>query len=263
MGRRGPAEASFTTPELKELGELADADIVVDPAELELEPASEAALSETTVARNMAVLQEYAARPPAGKRRRLVLRFRVSPVAILGDGKVEAIEIVRNELVADDGGRVRAVATDEREVLPCGIVFRSVGYRGIPVPGVPFDEERATMRNDAGRVLDESGKPVPGLYCAGWIKRGPTGIIGTNKKDATETVERLLEDARTGLLPRVEATAGDVDAFLAERGVNVVTYDGWEAIDALESSRGEPHGRPRSKLVSWDELLATALQRVS
>ncbi len=263
LGRRGPAEASFTTPELKELGELADADIVVDPAELELEPASEAALSETAVARNLAVLQEYAARPPAGKRRRLVLRFRVSPVAILGDGKVEAIEIVRNELVADDGGRVRAVATDEREVIPCGIVFRSVGYRGIPVPGVPFDEERATMRNDAGRVLDESGDPVRGLYCAGWIKRGPTGIIGTNKKDATETVERLLEDARTGVLPRVEAAAGDVDAFLAERGVSVVTYDGWEAIDALESSRGEPHGRPRNKLVSWDELLATALQRVS
>ena len=147
LGRRGPAQASFTTPELKELGELADADVVVDPAELELEPASEAALAETAVARNLAVLQEYAARPPAGKRRRLVLRFRVSPVAILGDGKVEAIEIVRNELVADDGGRVRAVATDEREVIPCGIVFRSVGYRGIPVPGVPFDEERATMRN--------------------------------------------------------------------------------------------------------------------
>jgi ferredoxin--NADP+ reductase len=263
LGRRGPAQAAFTTPELKELGELADADVIIDPAELELEPASEAALSETTVARNLAVMREYSERTPAGKRRRLVLRFRVSPVAILGDGKVEAVEIVRNELVVDDRGQVRAVATDERELVPCGIVFRSVGYRGIPVPGVPFDEGRATMRNEGGRVLDAEGTAVPGVYCAGWIKRGPTGIIGTNKKDATETVDNLLEDARTGALPRRGAVAEDVNAVLAERGVSVVTYDGWEAIDALECSRGEPVGRPRSKLVTWDELLATAQQKVS
>jgi ferredoxin--NADP+ reductase len=263
LGRRGPAQASFTTPELKELGELADADVIVDPAELELEPASEPALAETTVSRNMAVLSEYAERPPAGKRRRLVLRFRVSPVAILGDGKVEAVEIVRNELIADERGNVRAVPTDEREIIPCGLVFRSVGYRGIPVPGVPFDEDRATMRNEGGRVLDDEGKAVPGLYCAGWIKRGPTGIIGTNKKDATETVEHLLGDARAGTLPRTEASAEDVDALLAQHDVNVVTYSGWEAIDTLECRRGEPHGRPRSKLVTWDELLAAALSKVS
>jgi ferredoxin--NADP+ reductase len=263
LGRRGPAQASFTTPELKELGELADADVIVDPAELELEPASEPALAETTVSRNMAVLSEYAERPPAGKRRRLVLRFRVSPVAILGDGKVEAVEIVRNELIADERGSVRAVPTDEREIIPCGLVFRSVGYRGIPVLGVPFDEDRATMRNEGGRVLDDEGKAVPGLYCAGWIKRGPTGIIGTNKKDATETVEHLLDDARAGTLPRTEATADDVDALLAQHDVNVVTYSGWEAIDTLECRRGEPHGRPRSKLVTWDELLAAALPKVS
>jgi ferredoxin/flavodoxin---NADP+ reductase len=263
LGRRGPAQASFTTPELKELGELADADVIVDPAELELEPASEPALAETTVSRNMAVLSEYAKRPPAGKRRRLVLRFRVSPVAILGDGKVEAVEIVRNELIADERGNVRAVPTDEREIIPCGLVFRSVGYRGIPVPGVPFDEDRATMRNEGGRVLDDEGKAVPGLYCAGWIKRGPTGIIGTNKKDATETVEHLLGDARAGMLPRTEASAEDVDALLAQHDVNVVTYSGWEAIDTLECRRGEPHGRPRSKLVTWDELLAAALPKVS
>jgi ferredoxin/flavodoxin---NADP+ reductase len=263
LGRRGPAQASFTTPELKELGELADADVIVDPAELELEPASEAALAETAVSRNMAVLREYAERPQAGKRRRLVLRFRVSPVAILGDGKVEAVEVVRNELVADERGSVRAVPTDEREIIPCGLVFRSVGYRGIPVPGVPFDEDRATMRNEGGRVLNDEGKAVPGLYCAGWIKRGPTGIIGTNKKDATETVEHLLDDARAGTLPRTEASAADVDALLAQHDVNVVTYSGWEAIDSLECSRGEPHGRPRTKLVTWDELLAAALPKVS
>ena len=218
----------------------------------------------TAVARNLEVLREYAARSPSGKRRRLTLRFCVSPVAILGDDRVEAVELVRNTLVADDRGRVSAVPTEERELMPCGVVFRSVGYRGIPVEGVPFDEERATMRNEGGRVLDEDGRPVPGVYCTGWIKRGPTGIIGTNKKDATETAELLLEDARSGVLPRNEgASAEKVDAFLLERGCSLVEYAGWEAIDTAERGLGEPHGRPRIKLVTWDELLQAALERVS
>ena len=256
LGRRGPAQASFTTPELKELGELADADVVVDPAELELEPASEAALADPTVARNLAVLREYAAREPSGKRRRLRLRFRVSPVSILGEDKVEAIEVVRNELV-EDHGRVRAIPTSDSEVIPCGAVFRSVGYRGLPVTGVPFDEERATIANEAGRVLDAAGEQVPGVYCAGWIKRGPTGIIGTNKKDAAETIASLLEDAAAGKLRRGTATSAEqVDALLAERGVDVVSHSGWEAIDALERETGGEQGRPRVKLLSWDELLA-------
>jgi ferredoxin--NADP+ reductase len=264
LGRRGPAQASFTNPELKELGELTDADVAVDPAELELDPVSELALSETTVARNLDVLREYAARPPTGKRRTLRLRFCVSPVAILGNARVEAVEVVRNTLVADGRGSVRAVPSDGREVIPCGIVFRSVGYRGVPVPGVSFDEERGTIRNREGRVLDERGEPVPGVYCAGWIKRGPTGVIGTNKKDATETVELLLEDARTGTLPRCEvASAEPVDAVLAGRGCEVVTYAGWEAIDLVERSRGEEKGRPRVKLVTWEDLLSTALSGVS
>jgi ferredoxin--NADP+ reductase len=264
LGRRGPAQASFTTPELKELGELADCDVIVDPAELELDPASERALEDAAVARNLEVLREYARRAPSGKRRTLRLRFRTSPVALLGDGKVEAVEVVRNALVADEGGIVRAVATGEREVIPCGVVFRSVGYRGVSVPGVPFDEQRGTIRNEGGRVLDERGEPVPGIYCAGWIKRGPTGIIGTNKKDAAETVELLLEDVRSGALPRREGpSAARVDALLSERGVDVVSYRGWEAIDAAERSRGESQGRPRVKLVTWDELLSTALQGVS
>jgi len=259
LGRRGPAEASFTTPELKELGELADCDIAVDPAELELEPVSEPALEESSVARNLDVLREYASRPPHGKRRLLRLRFRVSPVAILGDGKVEAVEVVRNELVAGPDGGVKAVATDERELIPCGIVFRSVGYRGVPIPDVPFDTERGTMRNANGCVLDDEGRRVPGVYCAGWIKRGPSGIIGTNKKDATETVEHLLDDVRSGALTRADGVAPErVDALLAERGVDVVTYAGWEAIDAVERGLGEPHGRPRIKLATWDELLGAA-----
>jgi ferredoxin--NADP+ reductase len=259
LGRRGPVQASWTPPELQEMGELAGADVVVDPRELELDPASEAELAgaPTTVRRNLDVLRDFAGREPEEKPRAVHLRFRVSPVAIRGDERVEAVEIVHNRLEADANGRVRAVPTDEREVIPCSAVFRSVGYHGIALAGIPFDESTGTMPNAGGRVLDESGVPVPGLYCAGWIKRGPTGVIGTNKKDATETVELLLEDFRDGRLAVREA-AGSVDDLLAERGVDVVMYAGWEAIDALEHDRGSPQGRPRVKLATWDELLEAA-----
>ena len=246
VGRRGPVQAAWTPVEVGELGELAGADIVVDPAQLRLDESSAAELEAAppTVKRNVGHLRDYATRAPTGKPRRIRLRFLASPVAILGDEKVEAIELVRNELV--DG---RAVATDERETIPCGIVFRSVGYRGVALTGVPFDEGSGTIPNEGGRV-------EPGLYVAGWIKRGPSGVIGTNKKDATETVEVLLADARAGKLPpRVEGT---LDELLAERGVDAVLYGGWEAIDAAERGAGEPHGRPRIKLATWDELLEAA-----
>ena len=258
LGRRGPVQASWTSTELGELGEMAGADVVVDPAELELDPASATELeaASNVVQRNVEILRDFAARQPSGKPRVIRLRFRTSPVAILGEARVEGVEIVRNRLEPDDRGSVRAVATDEHEVLPCGLVFRSVGYRGIGVSGVPFDEGSGTIPNADGRVLHDNGTPIPGLYCAGWIKRGPTGVIGTNKKDATETVEHLLEDAREGRLPA--RGDGTLDDLLAERGAEVVMYAGWEAIDALERSRGEPHGRPRVKLCSWDELLAAA-----
>jgi ferredoxin--NADP+ reductase len=256
LGRRGPVQASWTTPELQEMGELAGADVAVDPGDLELDPASEAQLADATaiVRRNIEVLRELAARPPAGKPRVVRFRFCVSPVAILGEERVEAIELVRNRLEADSNGRVRAVPTDEREVVPCGIVFRSVGYLGVPLPGAPFDEATGTMPNLTGRVLDESGAAIPGLYCAGWIKRGPTGVIGTNKKDATETAELLLEDARNGVLTH-EVEAGTIDGLLAERGLAAVSYAGWEAIDAVEKACGAEQGRPRVKLASWAELL--------
>jgi ferredoxin/flavodoxin---NADP+ reductase len=261
LARRGPAQAAFTTPELKELGELADADVVVDPADLELDPVSEASLEhDTNARRNVEVLREFAAREPAGKKRAIYLRFAVSPVAILGDERVEAVEIVRNELVADEAGRIRAVPTEQRETIPCGIVFRSVGYLAVALPGLPFDEQRATLPHEGGRLLDAEGKPVPGVYCAGWIKRGPTGVIGTNKKDATETIELLLDDARAGLLTRSDpaATAASVEELLASRGVEYVSYAGWEAIDAEERARGEPQGRPRIKFSTWAELQAAA-----
>jgi len=246
LARRGPAQAAFTTPELIELGELAGADVIVDPADLEgAEPA------DTNAERNLEVLREYAARGPEGKPKRLMLRFLCSPVALTGEGRVEAIEVVRNRLEPDERGTLRAVPTDERETIPCGIVFRSVGYRGVPLADVPFDESRGTIPNEGGRV-------TPGLYCAGWIKRGPTGVIGTNKKDATETVELLLEDLAAGRLPRSSATAADVDALLDERGVRRVLYPGWRAIDEVECAAGEKCGRPRVKLVTWDELLEAA-----
>ena len=259
LGRRGPVQAAWTSTELQEMGELAGADIVVDPTELELDPASEAELAEGSniVQRNMDILRGFAARQPTDKPRIVRLRFRVSPVALLGEERVEAVEIVRNRLESDGGGSVRAVATDERDVISCGIVFRSVGYRGVPLPGVPFDEKAATIPNASGRVLDDAGAPTPGLYAAGWIKRGPTGVIGTNKKDATETVDHLLEDARAGVLPNASARGG-FEALLAERGVEFVMYQGWDAIDTLERARGIEQGRPRVKLCSWDELLAAA-----
>jgi ferredoxin--NADP+ reductase len=240
VGRRGPAQAAFTTPELIELGELAGADVIVDPADLE-----DAEPKDTNSERNLEVLRAYAAREPQGKPRRIVLRFFRSPVAILGDERVEAIELVRNTLDENE----RAVATEERETLECGIVFRSVGYRGVALPGVPFDESRGTIANESGRV-------GPRVYCAGWIKRGPSGVIGTNKKDAAETVELLLADLRGAR--RLGRTAEDADAFLVDHGARPVIYSGWSAIDERERTAGEPLGRPRVKLCSWDDLLEAA-----
>ena len=258
LGRRGPVQAAWTSTELQEMGELAGADVVVDPEELQLERASEAELASGSniVQRNFEILRGFAARAHSGKPRTIRLRFRVSPVAILGADRVEGVEIVHNRLDVDERGRVRAVPTDEREVIPCGIVFRSVGYHGVEPPGVPFDEVTGTVPNERGRVLDGHGAVIPGLYCAGWIKRGPTGVIGTNKKDATETVDLLLEDARAGRLP--EPVGGRLDELLHVRGVDFVSYAGWEAIDSEERVRGEPQGRPRVKLSTWDELLAAA-----
>jgi ferredoxin--NADP+ reductase len=260
LGRRGPVQASFTNPELKELGELAGADVIVDPADVELDEASAAALERErgTARRNVDLLRDYAGRVPAGKPKRLVLRFRVSPVRILGQGRVEAIEVVRNELVAGEDGQIRAVPTGDTEVIPAGLVLRSVGYRGVSLPGVPFDEARGVIPNEAGRVLArEGGEVVRGVYCAGWIKRGPSGVIGTNKKDAAETVDALLEDARAGLLS-AEAPEESLESLLSERDVELVEYAGWEAIDEHERALGEPRGRPRVKLVTWNELLASA-----
>jgi ferredoxin/flavodoxin---NADP+ reductase len=258
LGRRGPAQAAFTNPELLELGDMTDADVFVDPGDAELDPISKAFIeseaAHATAKKNVDILGGYAAREPFGKPRRIVLRFLVSPVEILGEERVEGIRIVHNELVEDETGAVRARATDVTEELDCGLVFRSIGYRGTRVEGVPFDESRCVIPNDRGRILERTGE-----YAVGWIKRGPTGIIGTNKRDAQETVNVLLEDLDAGNLPAPSDPDRDtLEALLAERQPEAVSYAAWQAVDRVEREAGEPHGRPRVKLCSFDELLEAA-----
>ncbi len=183
-----------------------------------------------------------------------MLRFLVSPVAILGEERVEGIEVVRNELVEEDG-RIVARPTGEMEAIECGLVLRSVGYKGVPIAGVPFDERSGTIPNDRGRV-----EGADRTYAAGWIKRGPSGVIGTNKKDATESVELLLEDARAGKL--VAPARRDLAEALDEKGAHYVEYEGWQAIDAAERAAGEPRNRPRVKLTAWEKLLETGGKKI-
>jgi ferredoxin/flavodoxin---NADP+ reductase len=266
LGRRGPAQAAFTNPELLELGEMTDADVVVDPRDVEIDPLSRQWLDSDeasgTARKNVEILTGYAARNPDGKRRRIVLRFLVSPLALLGEEHVQGIRICRNQL-EDQEGRLRACSTETIEELGCGLVFRSIGYRGIPLEGVPFDEARGTIPNEAGRILDEQGTPLPGEYVVGWIKRGPTGIIGTNKRDSQETVDAVLADLDAGRLNEPAHDGRDaIEELLTERAPDHVTYEGWEAIDAVEKAAGEPHGRPRVKLTATDELLDAARDRV-
>ncbi len=279
LGRRGPAQAAFTNPELLELGELADADVIVDPAELEQALAVEdpGAAEDATSRRNVEILRSYAQREPHGHPKRIVLRFLLSPAALLPDehGRLGAVELIRNQLVPAPDGGLRAQATDERETIPAGLVFRAIGYRGIPLPGVPFDERSAVIPNEAGRVIDlDSGSQLPGEYVVGWIKRGPSGVIGTNKKDAQQTVDAMFEDlapllavaGENGSAPAAggslhvpeHADAEAVEALLRSRQPQLVPYDGWEAIDRHERALGEPAGRPRVKLTRIDELLRVA-----
>jgi ferredoxin--NADP+ reductase len=204
------------------------------------------------------VLKGFAAHEATDKPVTIRLRFLLSPVAIHGDEHVESVELIHNRLEKQDG-RLVAVPSDEHETLECGLVFRSVGYRGVGLPELPFDEGRGTIRNEGGRVVDADGSHVAATYCAGWIKRGPTGIIGTNKKDATETVTQLLADVHEGRVShREEVAAEAVEALLAEREIQAVMYTGWTSIDELERVAGEKLGRPRVKLRTWDELLEAA-----
>ena len=263
VGRRGPEQAAFTNPELRELGELADADVIVDAEELERAAALSDPSADSRVRTNLEILRAYAAQPPRGLPRRIVLRFLLSPVEILGDGRgqVTALRLAANDLVASPDGSLRARPRPgvEPETLAAGLVLRAIGYRGRPLEGVPFDEARGVILNAAGRVIDHDGSRRPGEYAVGWVKRGPTGVIGTNKKDAQETVDAILEDIAEGRLPEPSAPDGEaVRELLYRRKPDLVTYEGWARIDAHERRSGEPAGRPRVKLTRIEELLAVA-----
>ena len=264
LGRRGPAQVAFTSAELRELGRLDGVDVRIDREDVELDPLSRRWLAEEgtfTARKNVELLREFAARPadPAAPRR-IELRFLSSPVEIRGNGRVEAIDVRRNEIVRTDDGALRPRAVDgDVQTIECGLVLRSVGYRAVPLPDVPFDERHFVLPNEGGRVLRPDGEPLPGVYAVGWIKRGPTGILGTNKRDAEETVSRLVEDLAAGALPEPTKPGREhVDALLAERSSSVVTVEGWRAIDGHELERGRSERRPRVKLASRKELLAAA-----
>jgi ferredoxin/flavodoxin---NADP+ reductase len=254
IGRRGPAQAKFTTKELRELGELAGVDVVVPPAEADLDAfdptgaSAELAASDRHIRGNYAVISGWAARELTGQPRRLTLRFWLRPVAIEGEDHVRGLTLERTGL--DERGAF--TGTGEYETLPVSMVLRSVGYQSVPLAGVPFDERAAIVPNTDGRVLGPSGR-LPGEYVAGWLKRGPTGVIGTNKSDAAQTVRCLLEDLVPGLppLPRPgllryppgEGGASPLVDLLASRGIRTVAYQDWMRIEAAETALGESLGR--------------------
>ena len=276
LGRRGPAQASFTNPELREFGRLEGVCPAVDGGEIELDAASEASLEGNAVkTRNMATLRGYAQSSCGDGERVVRFRFLVSPVEVVGkDGRVAGVRIERNRLVAGENGYMRAEGTGETELVPCGMVIRSVGYRGAPLPGVPFDERRGIVPNEGGRVArvwaggeGEGGAEgaggvelVPGEYVVGWAKRGPSGVIGTNKADAAATVALMREDGEAWVWAGGSRSRGmdDMADLLRGRGVRWVDEEGWRRLDASETARGKATGRPRVKFCTVGEMLEAA-----
>ncbi len=254
LGRRGPAEAAFTTPELRELTEIPGVQLHVEPGSL----IDVASVGEPSPGDKLEILRRHVG-VPAQPGRRIVLRFLASPLELVGDDRVRAVRIGLNELVVDERGAIVARPTGESELLEADLVIRAIGYRAAPIHGVPFDEVAGIVHHGGGRVLDPTGgRPLPGVYAAGWVKRGPSGVIGTNKKCAQETVAALLEDLAAGRASQPSATPDALLVTLRGRGARIVGYDGWEAIDAAERAAGEAQGRPRVKLVRHEHLLAAA-----
>ncbi|MCC6458430.1 MAG: FAD-dependent oxidoreductase [Caldilineaceae bacterium] len=258
LSRRGPAQVKFTNAEIKEFGDLADAEPVVAAAELELDPHSAQEIANDREAqRNLEILREYATRPLQGKKRQIHFRFLVSPKEILDDGSghVGAVRIEHNELRATADGYLNAHGTGETFILPTGLVLRSVGYMGVALPEVPHDERTGIISNVDGRVVDRAtGTPVMGEYVVGWAKRGPTGVIGTNKPDAAETVEMILADL-PNLPTAPNSDPAAIETLLQSRGLNYVTIEGWRVLDRIETMRGSDTGRPRVKITSIEEML--------
>jgi ferredoxin/flavodoxin---NADP+ reductase len=253
IGRRGPLQAPFTTLELRELADLeamADVDVIVDPADLADISDDDLEKADRTVKNNVKVLRGYAERKPRGAKRRIVFRFRTSPIEINGDDQVESITLGRNELI-DDGGRTVAKDTGVREELSAQLVVRAVGYRGVPTPGLPFDEHAGTIPHTDGRIEGSRNE-----YVVGWIKRGPSGVIGSNKKDSAHTVETLLADLDKATLSDFGGDhSAELVQWLSSRQPRLVTDDHWKLIDDHERAAGEKLGRPRMKLTSLAELL--------
>ena len=255
LGRRGPAQAAFTNPEISELGKLAGAEVRTLPEELALDEDSRAAAeADRVIARKIEILQGYAAQAPPQKPKQLTIRFLVSPVEILGDenGCVRGVRIVKNELYRDDKGTMRPRASGQFETIEAGLVLRSVGYKGVPLGGLPFLDDRGVIPNDNGRVIDREGRQdLTGVYVCGWIKRGPAGVIGANKADAKETVASMLADLEEGSVGEPQDASPEViEMLLKDREVRYVSYEEWEDIDRLETAMGMPGGRPRVKFTS-------------
>ncbi len=262
LGRRGPAQAAFTNPEVKELGEMEDADAFVVSEEVALDAVCKTWLEENpdrSIQRKLEILEQMAGTQTSEKSKKLILRFLVSPVELIDDGtgSVGSLKLVKNELYLNDRGVIRPRATDQFEMLKAGLVFRSVGYQGLPLPGVPFNKDWHLILNEKGRVCDESSrKPLTGEYTAGWIKRGPSGVIGTNKADAVETAECMLEDLAAGnvLSPDLAAPEAIVN-LLNERQPNFFSYADWQKLNELELKNGEALGRPRLKFTDIDAMV--------
>ncbi len=260
LARRGPLQAAWTNPELLEMGELerADLDVVGD----DLDDRSAVALEEAdkTRRRNVEIMRDYAARPKTGKPITVRFRFLASPVELLGDedGHVRAVKIENNAIVARDDGSLAARGTGTFDEIPAQLVFRSIGYTGEPIGDVQFDERRGLIRNEGGRVIDEAGTHLLGEYVSGWIKRGPSGVIGTNKKDSQDTVAKILEDAAAGRVN--QPSSDDIEGMIETHCEHAVTWEGWQAIDAVETAAGAASapGRPRVKLTEWAALREAA-----
>ncbi len=263
LGRRGPAQTAFTNPEVRELGQLEGADTFALANEVVLDPVTKRLVQpsdDRDLRRKLEILDGFTSTRASGKPRALILRFLVSPTALLDDGSggIGGMRIVRNRLM-ETGGRVRAVATNITCDLPVDMVFRSVGYRGIALPDLPFDDRSGTVPHRQGRVVDATGAPVPGLYVSGWIKRGPSGVIGTNKPDGKETAEAMLEDSAQGRKNTTATTPSAVEALVRSRQPEVVLYGDWQRLDRIECARGERMGRPRVKFTDTAAMIA-ALQ---
>ncbi|MBS9535736.1 FAD-dependent oxidoreductase [Mycobacterium sp. M1] len=254
LGRRGPLQATFTSPELRELGEmksLNDVDVVVEEGDVAGFTDEEIDAAGKHPKSNIKVLRSYIGAEQHPGHRRIVFRFATSPIEIRGNGRVEDIVLGRNELVTDENGRVSARDTGEREVLPVDLVVRAVGYRGVPTPGLPFDEKSCTIPHTDGRIDGTTNQ-----YVVGWIKRGPSGVIGSNKSDSAATVDTLAADLAAAELREVGPDYDDeLRNWLLSRQPALVTDEHWQLIDAHERSSGEPHGRPRVKLSTIADLL--------